>query len=392
MAGEEREAHFEFGPGDVRADAVVDVGAEGKDPAEVAFALERGKALLLGLALGHSPIVPRATDEAHSLYDGSGADVAQLVEHFTRNEGVSGSIPLVDLMSSDTRHVLITGTSSGIGKATMEAALSAGFHVFAGDRADDSSPAGPPAREGARSGTVTRLHLDVTSEADIAAATETISGHVGEAGLDGLANIAGIGIPGPLETMPVEQLRRSLEVDFFGQIALTQPLIPLIRKARGRIVFIGSIADRTTVPFFGALAASKSAIAAASDTFRQELAPWGIDVVLVEPGFISTGADETTKAMIDKVREDFTPEAAALYGEMFGKATERGYRTQTSGSSPGGVADVIIEAMTAKSPKARYLTGAKAHLVADMAKLPQKAQDAAKRKAFGLPDPGSLAE
>jgi NAD(P)-dependent dehydrogenase (short-subunit alcohol dehydrogenase family) len=191
--------------------------------------------------------------------------------------------------------------------------------------------------------------------------------------------------------MPMEDLRRSVEVDFFGQIALTQPMVPLLRKARGRIVFIGSIADRTTVPFFGALAASKSAIAAASDTLRQELAPWGIHVALVEPGFISTGADETTKAMIDRVIEDFDPEAGRLYGEMFAEATRRGYRTQTSGSPPEGVAEVILEALTGKRPKAHYLTGSKAHLVANMARLPDKAQDELRRKAFGLPEPGSLA-
>ena len=143
-------------------------------------------------------------------------------------------------MTCARKHIVITGTSSGIGKATMEAAVAAGFHVFAGDRANES----------ARGGTVpdgeslTKIHLDITKADDIAAAVGLIDGHVADAGIDGLANIAGIGIPGPLETMPLADLRSSFEVDFFGQIALTQPLIPLIRKAQGRIVFIGSIVDR----------------------------------------------------------------------------------------------------------------------------------------------------
>ncbi len=291
-------------------------------------------------------------------------------------------------MACSRKHIVITGTSSGIGKATMEAAVAAGFHVFAGDRSNESTKGGPIADDEA----VTRIHLDITKADEIAAAVQLVADHVGDSGLDGLANIAGIGIPGPLETMPLSDLRMSFDVDFFGQIALTQPLIPLLRKAQGRIVFIGSIADRTTLPFFGALSSSKSAIAAASGTLRQELAPWGIDVILVEPGFISTGADKATKARIDSLIENFSPDAAALYGEMFKQATDQGYKTQTSGSAPQGVADVIIEAFTTKKPKAHYLTGSKAHLLAATAHLPDATQDALHRKAFGLPKPGSKSE
>lgn len=289
-------------------------------------------------------------------------------------------------MACTRKHIMITGTSSGIGKATMEAAVAAGFHVFAGDRAIDSARGGTVSDDEA----LTKVHLDITNADDIAKTVAMIDAHVGDAGLDALANIAGIGIPGPLETMPLESLRASFDVDFFGQIALTQPLIPLLRKSAGRIVFIGSVVDRTTLPFFGALAASKSAIASASSTFRQELAPWGITVVLVEPGFISTGADKATKARIDKLIADFTPAQAELYGEIFKTTTDAGFKTQTSGSSPEGVAEVILEALTTSRPKDEYLTGSKAHLVASVAKLPQRVQDELKRKAFKFPKPRSL--
>ncbi len=285
-------------------------------------------------------------------------------------------------MACDRRHVLITGTSSGIGRATMQAAAARGWHVFAGDRGAPPAQANPDEA-------VTRVHLDVTSDDDIKAAFGVISEHVGESGLDGLANVAGIGIPGPLEIMPLADLRRSLDVDFFGQVALTQATLPLLRTARGRIVFIGSIVDRITVPYFGALAAAKSAIAAVSDTFRQELAPWGIGVILVEPGFISTGADATTKAMIDHRIESMTPDQAALYGDMFADATAAGYKTQTSGSSPDVVADVIVKALTAKHPHTHYLTGSKSHFAAALAHLPQPIQDEIKRKAFDQPAPDS---
>ncbi|MDP4604267.1 MAG: SDR family NAD(P)-dependent oxidoreductase, partial [Solirubrobacteraceae bacterium] len=138
-------------------------------------------------------------------------------------------------MACTRKHLLITGTSSGIGKATMEAALEAGCHVFAGDRSVEANE--QPNDQDA----LTKLHLDITNDDDIAAAVEAITAHVGDAGLDGLANVAGVGIPGPLETLPVDSLRASFAVDVFGQIALTQPLLPLIRKAKGRIIFIGSI-------------------------------------------------------------------------------------------------------------------------------------------------------
>lgn len=280
-------------------------------------------------------------------------------------------------MPCSRKHLMITGISSGIGKATMEAAIAAGYHVFGGDRAKESEPVQDNV-------SLTRIHVDITKADDIAVAVSTISDHVGAAGLDGLANIAGVGVPGPLETMPMDRLRFAFEVDVFGQLALTQPLIPLLRRGGGRIVFIGSVADRTTIPFMGALSAPKAAIASLSGSLRQELAPWNIKVILIEPGFISTGADKTSKKMIDNVIAEFTPEQASLYGSTFQEMSERGYKIQTSGSAPEGVAAVILEAFMSVHPHDHYLTGSKSHLVAALAKLPSGLQDNIKRKAFGL--------
>lgn len=291
-------------------------------------------------------------------------------------------------MDCDHQHVVITGTSSGIGKATMDAALAAGWHVFAGDRTSPVVGQTSPVA----AGLLTAVHLDITIAEQVAAVAKVVSEHVGDSGLNGLANIAGVGIPGPLETMPIDKLRFSFEVDVLGQVALTQALLPLVRKAQGRIIFIGSIADRVSPPYFGALSLSKSAIASINDTFRQELAPWGIKVVLVEPGLISTGADETTGHMIDQVLAGFTPEQSQLYGDSFAHATKAGKQTQASGSSPQGVAATILEALTTKKPKDRYLTGSKSHAAAAMAKLPHAVQDELARKAFDQPKPGSLAD
>ncbi len=289
-------------------------------------------------------------------------------------------------MECNRNHAVITGTSSGIGKATMEAVLAAGWHVFAGDRQTE----GIGATTSVSAGLLTPVRLDVTIEDEIETVARAVEDHVGERGINALANIAGVGVPGPLETMPIEKLKFSFEVDVFGQVALTQALLPLIRSARGRIVFTGSIADRVSPPFFGALSSSKSAIAAINDTFRQELAPWGIAVILVEPGFISTGADVTTKQMIDQVSADFTPDQEQLYGEIFSRATEAGEKVQDAGSSPQGVAATILQAITADKPKDRYLTGSKSHLAAALARLPHGVQDRLARRAFDQPDPGSI--
>ena len=112
-------------------------------------------------------------------------------------------------------HVLITWTSSGIGRATMDAAAAAGFHVFAGDRSAD------PGSEEVGTGLISHVHLDITVPDDVAHAVEVIGEHVGDGGLDGLANIAGIGIPGPLDIMPMAALRASFALDFYLQRALT---------------------------------------------------------------------------------------------------------------------------------------------------------------------------
>ena len=128
-----------------------------------------------------------------------------------------------------------------------------------------------------------------------------------------------------------------------------------------------------------------------SDTFRQELAPWGTKVILVEPGLITTGADVATKKMIDALDNRFTPQERALYGDTFAAAAEAGFAAQSKGSAPEGVAGTVMKALTSHRPKDHYLTGKLAHVVAASADLPSGIQDAVKRKQFHLPEPDSRA-
>jgi NAD(P)-dependent dehydrogenase (short-subunit alcohol dehydrogenase family) len=167
-------------------------------------------------------------------------------------------------------HAVVTGASSGIGRATAVQLAQAGYHVYAGVR----KLADGAALQQAAAGELTPLLLDVTSAAQTGEAVAAVTGHTAGAGLDALVNNAGIGLFGPLEILGLDDFRHQLEVNVTGQLAVTQAFLPLLRTAHGRIVLVGSIGARCTPPFVGALAASKSTLAAMGEALRQELAPW----------------------------------------------------------------------------------------------------------------------
>ena len=177
--------------------------------------------------------------------------------------------------------VLISGASTGIGEASALRMHARGFTVYAGVRRTED---GDAVRARAGSDRLVPVLLDVTSEQHIAEVRRRIEAERGESGLDGLVNNAGIAAAGPLEFLPITELRRQLEVNVIGQVALTQAMLPALRRARGRIIFVGSIAGRSALPFVGAYAASKFAIEAIADSLRVELVESGIHVSVVEPG------------------------------------------------------------------------------------------------------------
>jgi NAD(P)-dependent dehydrogenase (short-subunit alcohol dehydrogenase family) len=254
------------------------------------------------------------------------------------------------------RSTLITGASTGIGRATVERLDAAGWRVFAGVRkqedADSLSQAG--------SERVVPLLLDITDAEQIAAAAARIETEA-EAGLDGLVNNAGVAIPGPLETLAIEDFRRQIEVNMTGQVAVTQALLPAVRTARGRIVFISSIGGRVALPLTGAYHAAKFGIEAVGDVFRQELQPWGISVSIVEPGSIDTPIWERGERTADEIG---TPRREALYGKAIEKYRKVIRDTAERGISPERVAEKIEHALGASRPRARYLVGREAKLAA----------------------------
>ena len=190
-------------------------------------------------------------------------------------------------MTCTRAHTLVTGASSGIGRATALRLAAAGQHVYAGVRTEADAAALAQAAAGWE---LTPVILDVTDPVQIAAAATTVTDHVGPAGLDGLVNNAGIGVAAPTELLPLDTFRRLLEINVVGQLAVTQTFLPLLRAARGRIVVISTIGVRFRPPFAGPLDATKAALAELAHALRQELAPWGIRVILIEPASIASAA------------------------------------------------------------------------------------------------------
>lgn len=286
------------------------------------------------------------------------------------------------MLIGNGRGVVITGASTGIGAACALHLDRLGFTVFAGVRkAEDGATL---QRQGA-SGVIPVL-LDVTDEALIQKAQDFVSEKVGSDGLYGLVNNAGIAVVGPLEAVPIPDLRRQLEVNVIGQIAVTQAFLPLIRQARGRIVNMGSIAGRGAMPLMGPYAASKFALEAMTDALRLELQQWGIEVSIVEPGAIATPIWEKSGKDATDLETAMPMEMRSLYAavvtavrKVVGEAAERAIAADA-------VAQAVEHALTASRPKTRYLVGTDAKLRALMIKLlPDRLSDAVLTWALKLP-------
>ena len=179
------------------------------------------------------------------------------------------------------------------------------------------------------------VQLDVTDGESIKKAADLVARHVGEAGLSGLVNNAGIAIGSPLELIPLQQLRRQLEVNVIGQIAVTQAVLPLLRRSHGRIVNMGSIAGRGTIPMMGPYSASKHALEALTDALRLELYPWGIEVSIIEPGAVATPIwDKSMQVSLD-VESEMPADGRHLY-EACCRADQRGSGTLCAAGDSDG--------------------------------------------------------
>ena len=290
------------------------------------------------------------------------------------------------------RAAVITGASTGIGEACALRLDARGWRVYAGVRNQRDADA----LRAKASPRLVPLMIDVTDEASIASAASQVERELGSGrGLAGLVNNAGIAIGGPLEFMPIGDLRKQLEVNVIGQVAATQAFLPLIRQARGRIVNMGSIGGRLATGFFGPYNASKFALEAITDALRQELRPWGIDVAIIEPGSIATPIWEKGIADARERERALSARAAGLYkpyaDAMIAKADEMGGR----GIAPDEVAKAVEHALVSKRPKTRYIVGRDAQLQAVAARVvPDRLMDRVVASQMGLPSqaPEDVAE
>jgi NAD(P)-dependent dehydrogenase (short-subunit alcohol dehydrogenase family) len=279
--------------------------------------------------------------------------------------------------------VLVTGASTGIGEACVLRLARNGFHVFAGVRKEAD---GQRVVAQSHAGSVTAIIIDVTDAATIASALEQIATAIGERGLAGLVNNAGISIAGPLEVLPLDRFRQQMDVNVTGQIAVTQAFLPLIRKAKGRIVNMGSIGGRMASPYLGPYGASKFALEAITDALRLELLPWGIHVSIIEPGSIATPIWDKSLALSDEIEKEISPAAIALYKKPLDAMRKAAREIGEAGIPADEVAQAVEHALTAKKPKTRYVIGREARIQAIAVKfLPDRVRDGFIARRLGLP-------
>jgi NAD(P)-dependent dehydrogenase (short-subunit alcohol dehydrogenase family) len=284
-----------------------------------------------------------------------------------------------------SRAVVITGSSSGIGRASALSLSAKGFTVFAGYRKE----ADGKALHAASNGQIRPLCIDVTDTEAIAAAVAHVEQSVGPGGLAGLVNNAGVGAPWPMELIPLDEFRNQLEVNLIGQLAVTQAFLPLVKRARGRIINVGSEGGRITMPFLGPLTSAKHALVSVNDALRMELRPWGVKVCIVEPG--ATQSNAPTKLVENgrqAVAEQFSDQGRADYGARFNHVVDQiAAGHERIGSPPDVIAAAVVKAMTARRPKTRYPVGGHAKLLTRMQRvLPDRAMDTLFIRMLGLND------
>ena len=222
--------------------------------------------------------------------------------------------------------------------------------------------------------------LDITNEAHVAALPDRLPDR-----LDALVNNAGTGVLGPVEAVSIPEFRRQFEVNLFGQVAVTQAVLPRIRAASGRIVFVSSTGGRAPVPMEGAYCASKFALEGLADVLRVELRPWHIDVSVVEPGPTDTGPWREIQSMLDAMEQGMSTTHRELYAQHISGMRKLVRTLQTRTAPPDVVARVVEQALTARRPRARYVAGAQAKAMVTMnAVLPTRLNDAIGARLLGL--------
>ncbi|GHO98236.1 short-chain dehydrogenase/reductase [Reticulibacter mediterranei] len=275
--------------------------------------------------------------------------------------------------------VLITGAAGGLGVATVRQLDALGFQVFAGVR---------KAADGERlqreiSSRIIPVLLDVTDSDSITRAAQMVTKALGSAGLAGLVNNAGLIVEGPIELTPIAEIRKEFEVCVLGPVAVTQAFLPLLRKARGRIVNVGALSGLVTLPYYGIISAAKTALESFTDALRGELLPWGISISIVEPGALQTEIFDKSGASAQQTRQQFSAQQQQLYAS--GLAALSKTIASQHRDNPSIAVAAITHALTSRRPKTRYPVGQIAGALVFLRVLPDRLRDTLLLRSIGIP-------
>ncbi|PRY39655.1 SDR family NAD(P)-dependent oxidoreductase [Umezawaea tangerina] len=284
--------------------------------------------------------------------------------------------------ANSTRHetselVVVTGASTGIGRATAKRLAADGFHVLAGVRrqADADRLAAPG---------IEPVILDITDEAHVAALAERVA-RDRDRPLRALVNNAGIAVNAPVETVALPEWRRQFDVGVFGQIAVTQALLPALLAHGGRVVNIGSVGGKVAMPGFGPYSGAKFAMEAVSDALRREVEEFGVEVVVVTPGAVRTSMNESGVATAKRLAGTMTPDQHARYDKLTDAFLAQIEAFDKDGVEPERAAAVVARAITARKPRTRYQVGRDAAVIVRVARLvPDRLLDRMLRRRMKL--------
>jgi len=267
--------------------------------------------------------------------------------------------------------ILITGASSGIGLAACISLARKGYRVYAGVRKENDAK-----MFSEQSSRITPVILDVTREKDIQAVFQKIDGEFKRDQEFCLVNNAGVALALPMECVPLKELRREFDVNFFGLIAVTQTFLPLIRATQGRIINISSISGRLALPFLGPYNSSKFALEAVTDALRRELKSHGVKVVSINPGSIRTSIWEKGEAWQKEAASQCMPQIMQVYAGALKIFDEQIKKTAKNALDTAKVVKAIGRALDEKNPKTRYFVSRKIKFKAFLARhLPDKFMD-----------------
>jgi NAD(P)-dependent dehydrogenase (short-subunit alcohol dehydrogenase family) len=264
---------------------------------------------------------------------------------------------------------IVTGSSTGIGAATARELARRGFHVLAGVRRDRDADA-------IRGPGIEPVIVDVTNPDHIQALATRVQGDQQGRPVRALVNNAGIQLNVPVEAFAIDEWRRMFEVNLFGQVAVTQALLPALIHNKGRVVNISSVGGKVAMAAYGPYAATKFALEAVSDSLRREMVPLGVGVIVVEPGAVRTEMLDRAIATGRELVSAMTPEQSQRYGPLVQAVNTQAVSSTKSGLPPEAAAKVIAKAITARKPRTRYTVGRDAALLTRVARfLPDRTLD-----------------